>query len=194
MSFMVCLRTRQRGPSTLALAGHPLLLSRRRRRRRRGRRRRRDITTEEWTRYSPTTADGRSAASDSLELAVGEHSRGSGFHCASHGIFSRQRGPSVAGAATLAQRSRCSCEAAHRRQPNPTFRDGHHSDCPARHVGLRAAGDHGPEQRQPDRFAWEGNDRRSRQRPSAICKPKAKGAPTVDKGSGNSSLPVQGGR
>src|SRR5262245_847710 len=64
-------------------AGHPLLLSRRRRRR--GRRRGRDITTEDWTRYSPTTtADGRSAASDSLEFAVGEHSRGSGFDFASH--------------------------------------------------------------------------------------------------------------
>jgi hypothetical protein len=36
----------------------------------------------------------------------------------------------VAGAATLAQRSRRDRDAGHRPQPNPTFRDGHHNDEP----------------------------------------------------------------
>jgi hypothetical protein len=65
-------------------SGWPLLLSGRRRRRR-GRGRKRDITTEDWTRnITATAADGRSAASDGVEFAVGEHSRGSGFDCAGH--------------------------------------------------------------------------------------------------------------
>jgi hypothetical protein len=40
----------------------------------------------------------------------------------------KQRGPSVAGATTLAQRSRRRCDAGHRRHPNRTFCDGHHNE------------------------------------------------------------------
>jgi len=40
----------------------------------------------------------------------------------------KQRGPSVAGATTLAQRSRRRCDAGHRRHPNRTFGDGHHNE------------------------------------------------------------------
>jgi hypothetical protein len=38
-----------------------------------------------------------------------------------------QRGRPIAGAATLAQRCRRSCEPVHWRRPNPTFRDNHHT-------------------------------------------------------------------
>jgi hypothetical protein len=42
-----------------------------------------------------------------------------------------------AGAATLAQQCRRSCELVHRRHPNPTFCDGHHSG--ARYCSMRRA-------------------------------------------------------
>ena len=41
-------------------------------------------------------------------------------------LHSSQRGPSVAGTATLAQRFRRYCDLAHLQRPNPIFRDGHH--------------------------------------------------------------------
>jgi hypothetical protein len=42
-----------------------------------------------------------------------------------------ERTHSVAGAATLAQRCRRSCEAVHPAAPNPTFRDGRHTERPS---------------------------------------------------------------